>query len=79
MRLFTTYPIPFEDQYDLICYIANFPDDQIEPTLAEFEKAAAQVVPFLDIFERPIDFDPSEPSEPYMVINLSKKSWTLLT
>jgi len=42
MELFETYPLPPKDQDELICYIANLPEDQMEPTLAEFEEAATQ-------------------------------------
>ena len=42
MKLFEIYPLPAKDQEELISYIANLPDDQREPTLAEFEDVAAR-------------------------------------
>jgi len=40
MRLFATYPLPPKDQEELISYIANLPDDEMETALAEFEEIA---------------------------------------
>jgi hypothetical protein len=40
MQLFATYPLPPKDQEELISYIANLPDGEMETALTEFEEAA---------------------------------------